>query len=96
MWNDSWRNRSLRMCGGWVASMSQVSAAHMLSPHLMGPIRMPMSLGRGVCGGGSLVANVPVRASPITIGMQIDTPHRRPPSRSQSAFASLKNSCARC
>ena len=27
---------------------------------------------------------------------QIDTPHRRPPSRSHSAWASLKNAWARC
>jgi hypothetical protein len=57
---------------------------------------MPMSLGRGASGGGWLVANVCVRASPITIGMQIDTPQRRPPSRSQIACASSKNSRARC
>jgi hypothetical protein len=43
-----------------------------------------------------LVAIVCVRLSAITIGPQIDTPHRRPPSRSQSAWASLKYSCARC
>src|SRR5687768_3787324 len=61
----------------------------------MGPIRMPMSLGRGASGGGWLVANVCVFVSPITIGMQIDTPQRRPPSRSQSARASWKNCCAR-
>ena len=46
-----------------------------------------MIFGRGASGGGWLVANVWVRASPITIGIQIDTPHRRPPSRSQSASA---------
>jgi hypothetical protein len=32
-----------------------------------------MSFGRGASGGGWLVANVCVRASPITIGMQIGT-----------------------
>ena len=37
-----------------------------------------MSFGRGASGGGWLVANVCVRSSPITIGMQIDTPQRRP------------------
>ena len=52
--------------------------------------------GRGASGGGWLVANACVRASPITMGAQIDTPERRPPSRSQSAWASLKYSCARC
>ena len=34
--------------------------------------------------------------SPITIGMQIDAPQRRPPSRSHSVRASMKNCCARC
>jgi hypothetical protein len=35
------------------------------------------------------VAKVCVRASPITIGAHSDTPHRRPPSRSHSAWASF-------
>ena len=81
---------------GQLAIVSQVSAAHIVSPHWIGPFTRPMSGGRGASGGGWLVAIVCVRLSPITIGAQIDTPQRRPPSRSQSAWASLKYSCARC
>jgi hypothetical protein len=95
MWNDSWRNASPRVRGGQLAIVSQVSAAHIVSPHSMGPFSRPMSFGRGASGGGWLVAKVCVRASPITIGAQIDT-QRRPRWRSQGAWASLKYSCARC
>src|SRR6266540_3844741 len=55
---------------------------------LRAPPSPSVSCGRGASGGGWLVANVCVRASPIAIGAQIDMPHRRPPSRSQSAWAS--------
>jgi hypothetical protein len=68
-------------------------------PHLVSPLNGPVQQTDELWTrriGRRLVANVCVRASPITIGMQIDTPQRRPSSRSQSAWASLKSSCARC
>jgi hypothetical protein len=40
----------------------------------MGPFRNPINFGRGASGAGWLVANVCVRASPITMGLQIDAP----------------------
>jgi hypothetical protein len=86
----------LRSRGVRGVSVSHVIAAHMVPPHSTGPLRKPMILGGGASGAGWLVASVCVRASPITIGMQMDMPHRRPPSRSQTAWASLKNSRARC
>src|SRR5829696_5732324 len=71
-------------------------ALHVAPPYRIGAFRRPSSGGRAASGAGWLVAIVCVRLSAITIGAQIDTPHRRPPSRSQSAWASLKYSCARC
>jgi hypothetical protein len=71
-------------------------AAQVAPPHWIGAFTIPSTRGRSPSGAGWLVAIVCVRLSAITIGAQIDTPHRRPPSRSQSTWASLKYSCARC
>jgi hypothetical protein len=56
--------------------------------------RRPTSFGRGASRTGWLVANVCVRMTPITIGPHSDTTHRRPSSRSHSAWISLKYSSA--
>ena len=65
-------------------------ADHVVPPHCTGAFTKPISRGRSPAGAGWLVAIVPVAASAITIGPQSDTPHRRPPSRSQSALGFLE------
>ena len=71
-------------------------ADHVMPPHCTGAFTKPSARGRSPAGAGWLVAIVPVAASAITMGPHSDTPQSRPPSRSQSAWASLKYSCARC
>src|SRR6266508_5139425 len=75
-----------------VDTKSHVYAPHVALPHLTGAFTSPSSRGRAPSGAGWLVANVCVRLSAITIGAHTDTPHKRPPSRSHSAWTSLKNS----
>ena len=95
-WNNSWRKSSMRIRGVLLTTSSHMYAPHVAPPHWTGAFTRPSCRGRAPSGAGWLVANVCVRLSAITIGAHTDTPHRRPPSRSQSAWASLKYSCARC
>ena len=71
-------------------------AAQVAPPHSIGAFKMPSPRGRGPSGAGWLVAIVCVRRSAMTIGPHIDMPQRRFPSRSHTAWTSLKNACARC
>ena len=54
--------------GVLVLTSSQVYATQVAPPHFMGAFTIPKPRGRGTSGAGWLVANVCVRASPITIG----------------------------
>jgi hypothetical protein len=95
-WNNSWSMIDLRTRGGALASVSQLYAPHVTPPHWIGAFMPSANRGRGPSGAGWLVAIVCVRGSEMTIGAHSDMPQRRVPSRSQTAWTSLKNSSARC